>query len=175
MMRAMRGLGSVKGLALVQPLADLDELQKRDDQRLKSWARQVGEERAQEALAVLRSPQPNSQGRNGGAYTLPELLAESWLRKRSVRHEAQFDLGWARPDFVLFDLGATAGGCMVWEIQGEYWHKSSGAHDAARKQRLLASTARGLPILAVVEVWEADIYQGEGVFDAAASGRGMRG
>lgn len=163
----MRGLQALKPLKTLEPLTDLMEEVKDDEARLKRWAQTVGAARAQEALDLSRQRPSNR--------TFPELLAEVWLRRRAVRYESQFDLGWARPDYVLFDVNAAAGGCMVWEINGEYWHANTGAHDAARKQRLLNTTARGLPILSVVEVWEKDIYDSETVFEQALNGISMRG
>jgi hypothetical protein len=166
-MKGMRGMAGMKPLKEMEPLQDLNEVVRQEEERLKGWARAVGVDRAQEVLQLARQRPQNR--------TLPELLAEVWLRKRSVRYEAQFDLGWARPDFVLFEVSAAAGGCMVWEINGEYWHKNTAAHDTARKERLLSTTARGLPIVKVVEVWEKDIYQSEAAFEQALAGINLRG
>ena len=157
----MRG---IQGLKPLMPLDSLTDVARNDEDRLKRWVQTVGEVRALEALALART-RPHNR-------TLPELLAEAWLKRRATRYEAQVDLGWARPDFVLFDVVA---GVMVWEINGEYWHANTAAHDAARKQRLLHTTARGLPILKVIEVWEKDIYQSETVFEQAIGGLSLRG
>lgn len=170
-MGKMRGMSGLDGMKALQPLDDLNALQERDDERLRGWVQRVGEDRAMQAWQLKTQPLPNAQGRRSN--TLPELLAEGWLRQRNIRYEAQFDLGWARPDFVLFDVLST--GAMVWEINGEYWHKDSAAYDAARKQRLLNTTAHGTSIVRVVELWENDIYPSESVFDAALQGKGLRG
>ena len=163
-MKGMQAMGKLKGM---QPLEDMASQEAKLDTRVAGWVKLVGEERAQAAADLAR------QGRQ--YRTLPELLAEMWLRQRSVRYVAQFDLGWAKPDYVLFDVAVAAPGAMVWEINGEYWHKSTGAKDASRKQRLLATTVRGQPVMKLIEVWEADIYQSDAAFENALMGVGMRG
>lgn len=158
-MRGMRPMKAIKPIKVAEPFKDLSEVIKDDEQLFKSWADRVGENRAQQALAVWR--------RRTGSSTLPELLAESWLMARGIRYETQFDLGWARPDFVLFDVVQAA--AAVLEVYGDYWHGRPEAvgHDAMRKAQLLTTTARGMPIRAVVEIWESDIYAGEACFDQA--------
>ncbi len=156
-MRGMRPMRTIKPIQPAEPFKDLAEVQKDDEQLFKSWADRVGETRAQQALNVWR--------KRTGSKTLPELLAEAWLMSRGMNYETQFDLGWARPDFVLFDVVPAA--AVVLECQGDYWHSrpEAVAHDAMRKGQLLTTTARGLPIRAVVEVWEHDIYAGDACFE----------
>jgi hypothetical protein len=158
-MRGMRPMRTIKPIKPAEPFKDLAEVVKDDEALFKSWADRVGETRAQRALDVWR--------KRTGSTTLPELLAESWLISTGVRYEAQFDLGWAHPDFVLFDV--TPAAAIVLEVYGDYWHGKPDAiaHDAMRKGQLLTTTARGLPIRAVVEIWEKDIYAGDQCFERA--------
>lgn len=152
-MRGLRGLSPVKSSI---GLDDLATVMKNDEQRLADWTKRVGETRAREAMDVMKSP------RSGGrpSTTLPELLAEAWLRRAGVDYRTQWDLDWARPDFVLF----INGGVVVLEVDGDYWHANTGARDAARDDRLLRSTINGLPVQKVVRVKESDIYQSESAF-----------
>lgn len=170
MMSGMSGMGSMRGLSSVKALTPMDDLAGQEaalDRRAAGWAQQVGVERAQEAVMLARQDRMRR--------TLPELLAELWLMKRGVQYVAQWDLGWARPDFTLFDVPASAPGAMVWEINGEYWHRDTAAYDAARKQRLLATTIRAQQVMKVIEVWESDIYRGDAAFEVALAGHVTRG
>lgn len=150
----------MKALKELEPLEDMEAQQEAEDKRLKQWARLVGEDRARAALELART---RSRKR-----TLPELLAERWLMDRGMRYRAQYPLIWARPDFVIW--GAQVAGALVWEIQGEYWHGASVGKDKARKEKLLQSVIEGMPVMAVVELWEKDIYQNESVFSLALQG-----
>lgn len=152
-MRGMRGLSILKSS---NGLTDLATDMKNDEQRLADWSRRVGETRAQEAMDVMKSP----RGLGMKSTTLPELLAEVWLRRCGIDYRSQWDLGWARPDFALF----VNGGTIVLEIDGDYWHANTGAKDAARDERLLKTTINGLPVQKVVRVKESDIYQSESAF-----------
>jgi hypothetical protein len=159
MMRGMRPMRMLKPIKPAEPFKDLAEVVKDDEALFKSWADRVGETRAQRALDVWR--------KRTGSTTLPELLAEAWLMSRGANYETQFDLGWAHPDFVLFNVVPAAS--VVLEVYGDYWHgkPDAAAHDAMRKAQLLTTTARGMPIKAVVEIWEKDIYAGDQCFEQA--------
>jgi hypothetical protein len=63
-------------------------------------------------------------------------------------------------------------GAMVWRIQGDYWHTlpDRAAGDVTQRARLLTSTARGVPIVKVIDIWESDIYASESIFDRAYRG-----
>jgi hypothetical protein len=168
----MKGLAKLPALKpmtevmAVQPAYTLEEQIKREDDRFKGGAARVGEERAKRALDMLKNARMSETGAR--STTLPELLAEAWLRDRGRDYLAQHDLGWARPDFVLLD---TTPGVTVWRIQGTYWHSATVSKDAGQKERLLSYTVRGLPIMRVVDIWERHINDGDGVFDMAADGQ----
>lgn len=181
-MRAMRPMGTMGtmrtrgGLKPIQSLETLPtefDVAKTDDEKRQGWVERVGEVRAAEAWDVYSHPASAPDG--GKSTTLPELLAEAFLRKRGVSYVAQFNLGWARPDFVVFGLPVAPAGALVLEVQGDYWHSRPGAssRDANRKAQLLTTTARGLPIVQVIEVWEGRIYDGEGVLEMALAAQEM--
>jgi hypothetical protein len=159
-----RDLMPMKG---IEGLKDLGEQAEDDEKRLQGWASRVGEERARIALDVLKS-----SGSSGGyrSTTLPELLAEGYLRRQGAHYEAQYDLGWARPDFVVWGSQAAPAGVLVIRVQGDYWHAGTAAKDAAQKAQLLTATVRGSPILSVMDVWESRIYQSDAVMEAAMRG-----
>jgi|GEM_PF-4774644 len=149
----LRGWTEASGLKGLESLSDLEEIEAK---RLKGWIRAVGEIRANEAATM-------------GRGTLPERLAEVWLRRRGIRFESQVDLQYARPDFVLYavcDLG-----CVVWRIQGDYWHSipERVVTDAAQVGRLFGDAVDGQRIAAVIDLWEKDIYESDGVFERALS------
>jgi G:T-mismatch repair DNA endonuclease (very short patch repair protein) len=107
-------------------------------------------------------------GRRGGtkgSTTLPELLVELALSRRNADYRAQVDMGMARPDFVVI----LSRGVLVIRVQGDYWHSCEGAaaKDARQKDMLETTTIFGLPVLAVADIWESDIYQSEASVDAA--------
>lgn len=162
-MKRLRGFGAWRGmragmaLSAIKPIADLGEEADDEEARLASWSDRVGETRAGEALGVWR----NRQRGQLGSGTLPELLVEAALSKRGVDYRAQVDLGWARPDFVVLRPGHA----VVVEVYGDYWHSRPGAptHDAQRRERLEGTTIFGLPVRAVIELWERDIYESEAI------------
>lgn len=174
---AMKGIAKLPALKpldeliALEPVWTFEEQMKRDDDRIRSWTARVGEERAKKALDIWQNGKRGETGAR--SRTLPELLAEAYLRDRAKDYAVQVNLGWAHPDFALFD--AMAGGVMVWRVQGTYWHGGTSAADAGQKARLLAHTIRGLPILSVVDIWEKRINESDGVFEAALRGEEMPG
>lgn len=155
--RGMRGMRNLKAVTPAQPLPSIEDTAKKDEERLQGWVERVGEARAQEALTIYRE--------RTGSTTLPELLVEAALRKLGVHYRAQVDLGWSRPDFVVFD----AQGAIIVRVQGDYWHSRPGAEakDAAQRDRLERHTVFGIAVLSVVDVWERDIYESEAVVSRA--------
>lgn len=135
-------------------LDTLDDQVETEAKRQKSWERSVGEERAAKAMQMTRG-------------TLPERLAEVWLRSQGVDYEAQVNLEFARPDFVLKRV--CPGGAGVWRIQGDYWHSGPArvASDAVQKDALLRADWDGMRIMAVADIWEKDIYESDAVFERA--------
>lgn len=169
-MRPMRGLGTFRGMrstrnlkamAPAQPLPSIEDTEKKDEERLQGWIERVGEARAQEALTIYRE--------RTGSTTLPELLVEAALRRLGVHYRAQVDLGWSRPDFVVFDVQ----GAIIVRVQGDYWHSRPGAEakDAAQRDRLERHTVFGIAVLAVVDVWERDIYESEAIVGRLVNSR----
>ena len=158
-----RGMGDFKGMKPMAPMLNFEQQQQKSDDRLKGWVAQVGEARADEAWAMLKVGNKNEVGQ--GSTTLPELLTEVWLRQRNIRYITQVDLGWARPDFALFDVLPSQ--ILVWRVQGDYWHKGSQGKDAGQKTQLLGTTVRGLPVGRVNDLWEKDIYEGNAIFERA--------
>lgn len=157
----------MKGIKPLEPLEDMGQQMKAEEKKLQQWARLIGVERAQAVMDYARGFGKLSH------RTLPELIAEKWLADRGMRYRAQYPLVWAKPDFIIFGASDVPG-AMVWEIQGEYWHGQTQGRDQARKERLLASVIEGMPVMAVVELWEKDIYQNENVFNLAIQGVNSR-
>jgi hypothetical protein len=143
------------------------------EQTLDTWGRMVGRNRAQAAWDALGelAPLPGGQMR-----TLPEVLAEMWLRARGVQYEAQVELQWARPDMVLTTMdGAGQRVKMIWRIQGQHWHTGEQeGKDTVQKTQLKAARFGGVAVTKVVDLWEQDIYQGDYVFDQALLGHELR-
>jgi len=140
---------------------------------MRAWARAVGMERAR---AVWRL-----RGR-GVVGTLPELCAYHWLESRKTRFEFQSAqmggrtiAGGAVVDFVIF--GLSANGIYIWRVQGEYWHKGVDVEqkDFVQAARLMRLKIGGVPVVAVVDLWEGDIYERFPlVFKQAEFGVGLR-
>lgn len=160
-MKALKGMslfGKSRGLRATLPkppklrtLQTLGEYDQESAERFDSWVDRVGETRAQEALRIWND--------KTGSTTLPELLTEAALRKTGANYRAQLDLGWARPDFVVFD----SDGATIIRVQGDYWHSRPGAvaNDAQQADRLRRHTVFGQPVRRVVDIWEHDIYESE--------------
>lgn len=160
----MRQRGAIRvlpPLPVIDPTRTVDEQQEKEDARFAWWVKQVGEDRARIAQAIFQE--------RTGSRTLPELLTEHYLRGQGARYVAQLNLGFAKPDFVVFNAPAAPQGALIIRVQGGYWHGSSGAitRDDSQKQMLLEGTAQGSPILKIVDVWEKAIYQGDTALDLA--------
>lgn len=166
----MRGMqarnAGVREMRTTEPMPTIEDSIKKDDELVASWAERVGEVRARECLALwVRN---GRRGGTQGSTTLPELLVELALTRRNADYRAQVDLGMARPDFVVM----RAAGALVIRVQGDYWHGREGAaaKDARQKDALMQTTIFGLPVLAVIDIWESDIYKSEAAVDAALEG-----
>jgi hypothetical protein len=159
--RPMRGMGAMKPMASIPTL---DDQAADEDKKLAGWIERVGDARAQAAAAVFRE--------RTGSTTLPELLTEIALRSLGADYRTQVDLGWARPDFVVFDGGEA----IIVRVQGDYWHTRAGAeaNDAAQRDRLERHTVFGYPIREVVDVWEREIYESEAVIARLLRAPGVR-
>lgn len=155
-----RRRGGMKPISVFDPREDKSEVNV--DARMKEWRRRVGDSRADEARATFEA-RPEQQQKRGRA-TLPNLLAEAWAKKQGKRYEIECDIGWARPDLVVF----YPEGAVVFRVQGDYWHTLAHvmAKDRGQKEMMLQSniTIHGEKIWYVVDVWEKDIYASEDAF-----------
>lgn len=157
---AFRLRGGMKPIRVFDPREDNSKVDV--EKRMKEWRRRVGDSRAEEARSVFEA-RPESQQKKGRA-TLPNLLAEVWAKKTGLRYEIEYDLGWARPDLIVF----YPDGVAVFRVQGDYWHTL--AHvmtkDRAQRELLMQSgfSIQGQRISFVVDVWEKDIYDSENSF-----------
>jgi hypothetical protein len=162
----LRGFAPMKPAKPMRPQQEMETLvaqAERDDARLDAWAQLVGDSRAREALELMRAVKRYRA-------TLPELLAEVYLRARGIDYRSQVNLGFCVPDLVL--LGRD-GGCHVWRVQGDYWHSRgpAAAKDEAQRAQLMQATIYGAPVLKVLDVWEKRIYGGDDVLDMAMQGQ----
>lgn len=116
----------------------------------------IGERRAQE-IKKLKD--------KGIVGTLPELCTYAWLDGRGYRFDFQsamlggrYTHGGAVVDFRIADISRI--GWYIWRIQGEFWHEGLDmeARDTSQKARLRAAVIEGVPVVEVVDLWEADIY-----------------
>lgn len=153
------------GIGTLKPLpADFGaELDKSEEERGKDWAARVGADRAEEARRVLESRPPDQRSKSRAS--LPNLLAEAWAKGTGRRYVIEFDLGWARPDLVIF-LDA---GVVIIRVQGDYWHSLPGRpeKDSAQMAQLRQTTVEGMQVLGVVDVWEREIYEGTAALERA--------
>jgi hypothetical protein len=118
--------------------------------------------------------------KRGVRGTSPELLVYDWLYRRRLQFEFQSSLFGGRKirgglvcDFVVW-MGTSP---MAWRVQGEHWHSSAAdkAHDKANRYRLLRSSYMGRHFIAVVDLWELDIYRAcNRVCEDATRGRNWR-
>lgn len=156
-----RVLGAQTEIGQTGVIETLDEVEKREEEKRKDWVRRVGEARAEAALVVWRQNQKR---------TLPEALAEAWLKSRGVRYRAQVPVMGARPDLVLYGIDPL--GLVIWRVQGDYWHgkPDAVAGDAMQRERLLQGMVDGQRVMRVADLWEKDIYTGDAVFEAAYHG-----
>jgi len=142
---------------------------------LRVWARVVGETRAREVWDLQQK---------GIVGTLPELCTYVWLEKRKIEFEFQSGQmggraaggGGAVVDFILYNLSSN--GYYCWRVQGEYWHQGPDVEmkDFTQAQKLLHLKIGGVPVVAVVDLWETDVYEKyPRVFESAEMGVGLRG
>lgn len=141
---------------------------------LRELARRVGRSRASTVWRLMR---------RGIVGSLPELLTFHWLRRRALAFEYQSPrmggrgrAGGTVVDFIIYDLAP--GGVYVWRVMGEYWHVTPEVQgkDEEQARRLLRMRVSGRPVVAVVDLWESDIYDRDPeVFELAEAGVGLRG
>ncbi len=141
---------------------------------LRAFARVVGLRRAKAAWKLMQ------RGLQG---SLPELLTYDWLEKHKRSFQFQTSLlggrmvrGGTVLDFVVFDLSPD--GVYCWRVQGEYWHQGpiSKAQDEWQSYRLRQLWIGGLPVVAVVDLWENDIYHRyPEIYQKAEFGISLRG
>tara|TARA_R110000868_G_scaffold21307_3_gene88533 strand:- start:3718 stop:4290 length:573 start_codon:yes stop_codon:yes gene_type:complete len=140
-------------------LPETDKLLDLEDPAIKELRRTLGDdpktERLIKRIIKLRVKEPLA--------SLPELIAYDWLSGKGIPFIYQGSADGGRmmrggqvPDFVI----PMAGMAICWRIQGEYWHSRPGAkeQDLVNKIALLGGTAAGLPVSAVVDCWEGQIY-----------------
>jgi hypothetical protein len=115
------------------------------------------------------------------AASRPELVIYCWLTDKKIPFTYQAMMFGGRrakgglvPDFVVNYNGMG----LVWQVQGEYWHRRASNHgqkDFANTARFLGVDYHGVRISAVVELWELDIYRKRPrVFQYALGGIGLR-
>jgi len=140
---------------------------------LKDVERRIGATRARRVWKLMQK---------GVVGTLPELCTYEWLERRKLEFEFQSSQlggrrirGGAVVDFVISGLAAE--GLYVWRIQGIYWHQGGEveAKDEVQKARLLRLKIGGVPIVAVVDLDEGDVYDDfPAVFEEAEQGISSR-
>lgn len=160
-MRARGPIRVIPPLPMLEPMRTVDDMREKDDARFKYWVSQVGEDRALIAKALFDE--------RTGSTTLPELLTENYLRSHGARYVCQLSLGFARPDFTVFNSPAAPEGALIIRVAGDHWHGSSDAvaRDSAQKDLLMQGTAQGSPIIKVIDVWESSLYRGDTALDLA--------
>jgi len=141
-------------------------------EQLREVARRIGETRAKRVWRLMGKVQAS----------VPELCTYDWLERRKLVFEFQSSqmggrliAGGAVVDFII--SGLAADGLYVWRVQGEYWHKGPEVErkDEVQKRRLLHLRIGGVPVVAVVDLWEGDIYDRfPTVFVRAEYGMGLR-
>ena len=160
-MRQRGPIRVIPPLPVLEPMRTVDDMREKDDARFKYWVSQVGEDRALIAQSIFNE--------KTGSRTLPELLTENYLRGQGARYITQLNLGFSKPDFVVFGAPAAPEGALVIRVQGQHWHSSADAitRDQGQKDLLMQGTAQGSPVVLVVDCWEPAIYQGDAVLDLA--------
>ncbi len=141
---------------------------------LKDVERRIGATRARRVWKLMQK---------GVVGTLPELVTYDWLERRTLEFQFQSGQlggrrmrGGAVVDFVI--SGLAADGLYLWRIQGEYWHQGGEveAKDEVQKARLRRLKIGGVPVVAVVDLWENDVYDRyPSIFLKAEAGMGLRG
>ena len=107
------------------------------------------------------------------ATTSATYIADGYAMHNSSFFGGRIYRGGLVNDFALYHLPQ---GVMIWRIQGEYYHAPTREKDEANKQRLLMSRVKNRKVVAVVDLWERDLYRGvDGVCRDALTGRGRRG
>lgn len=142
-------------------------------EQLRTMARLIGDDRARAVWRLMEA---------GIVGTLPELCAYDWLQGHKIAFEFQSSQmggrstsGGAVVDFVVH--GLSANGIYIWRIQGEYWHQGAEVERKDRIQRvgLMRLRLGGIPVVAVVDLWELDVYERfPEVFERAEAGMGLR-
>lgn len=160
----MRQRGPVRAIPpmpVIDVARTVPEQREKDDARYAYWVKMVGETRAAAAAAIAAE--------RTGSRTLPELLTEDWLRRQAARYVAQLDLGYARPDFTVFDTPGVPGMAALWRIHGVYWHGTPEAiaRDSGQRDMLQQATAQGVPVGKVIDIWETSIYEGDTALEIA--------
>lgn len=126
---------------------------------IQALAQRIGE---RQARLVWRMQQ-----RLGTTPSAAELLVYDWLERNRVpfryqvpTHGGRLFPGGAVQDFVI-DAGD---GVMVWEVQGEYWHRWAEVQrsDRERLTRLLLGRVQNRRVVRVAFLWEDDIYANVG-------------
>lgn len=97
--------------------------------------------------------------------TIPEAIAYAWLEDRNYTFDFQSSMlgglhvrGGAVVDFLIYDMSHE--GNYIWRVQGEHWHQGGRkeAADQLQKDRLYGVRIGGVPIVAVVDLYEDDLY-----------------
>lgn len=124
---------------------------------LQRLVRRIGRQRADRAWELIEA--------HGNAMTAPEAVAYAWLEDYHYDFEFQSSLlggvavrGGAVVDFLIHD--ASFEGIYAWRVQGDHWHGDAkkAATDLAQKDRLLGLWVGRGRIIAVVDLWESDLY-----------------
>jgi len=141
---------------------------------MRELARRIGRKRASTIWRWMRK---------GIIGSVPEILTYDWLTSRGLRFDYQspqmggrLRVGGAVVDFLLHDIAP--GGLYVWRIMGEYWHSAPEVQgkDEEQRRRLLRERVAGRSVVAVVDLWESDIYdRSPEIFELAEAGVGLRG
>lgn len=124
-------------------------------EQLRVVARRIGDTRAKRVWKLMQRVQGS----------LPELCTYDWLERRKLGFQFQSGQmggrrmsGGAVVDFIVDGLAAD--GLYVWRVQGDYWHQGIEVErkDDVQKMRLLRLKIGGIPVVAVVDLWESAIY-----------------
>ena len=151
------GLGRPRKAASVKPILEPRKVFTKTDlpPEIEALVAKLGE---RQARIVWKWKRAGVQG------TAPELLVYDWLKGRKMIFQFQSSMFGGRRirggivcDFIV----QYAGGVLIWMIQGEHWHFTAEQrkHDKAIKIRLKASRPGGQKVVAMVELFENDIYK----------------
>jgi len=123
--------------------------------QLRRLVRRVGAERAERIWDV----------QSRVLATIPEAIAFAWLEDRKYAFDFQSSQlgglhvrGGAVVDFLIYNMSFE--GHYIWRIQGEHWHTGGRKQESDRVQRdrLLGLWVEGATVVAVVDLWEDDLY-----------------